>query len=304
MIRGNPKVSICIPAYQQPEFLRRSLNSVVKQTFGDYEVVITDDSRCDEVKKVAEEFIGQIRDLKYFKNTLRKGPPENWNESMRRASGEYIKILHHDDWLADEASLEKYAKMLEDNSKADFAFSATSNMTAAGERFSIHSLSEEQLNLLRHRPEYLFQGNLIGAPSAVIFRASLGLEFDPKLKWLVDIEFYMRLLAQNPNFIYCPEELVCVSENPYRVTLESQNNVQVEIPETLYLYYKMPFFKRMNPRLFFLVFWSLIRRFKIKRTSDLKKCKLMSLVPLPFYLLVWFQDVLVYLHGINNKKRL
>ena len=90
------KVSICIPAYEQPYNLDKCLKSILKQTFKDYEVIITDDSKESNLFDIVEKYIEDM-DIKYIKNTLSKGSPENWNKAISLATGKYIKILHHDD---------------------------------------------------------------------------------------------------------------------------------------------------------------------------------------------------------------
>src|SRR5215469_11343388 len=96
-IELNPKVSICIPAFQQPTCLRRALDSVFFQTFKDYEVIISDDSTDNSVENVVREYNRERAGVKYHKNAVTKGSPENWNAAIELATGEYIKILHHDD---------------------------------------------------------------------------------------------------------------------------------------------------------------------------------------------------------------
>src|ERR1700752_965375 len=118
-----PKVSICIPAYNQPENISRALESVRVQTFTDYEVIVTDDSSNDSVKEAVSKFSFGDK-LKYIKNSPVLGSPENWNEAIRHATGEYIKILHHDDWLASPTSLATYVKMLDEHPESDIAFCA------------------------------------------------------------------------------------------------------------------------------------------------------------------------------------
>lgn len=105
------KVSICIPAYKHIDFLRRCLNSILEQRFTDYEVVITDDSPDDSLQKLVEEYSDER--IKYFKNKKALGSPLNWNEGIKKANGEYIKILHHDDWFSSPDSLEKYVRLLD-----------------------------------------------------------------------------------------------------------------------------------------------------------------------------------------------
>ena len=104
------KVSICVPTFRQTKYLQKTLKSIGNQTFQDYEIILTDDTPDDAVKNLIETFNFHNR-LKYFKNKEKLGSPENWNEAVRRARGEYIKIMHHDDWFVDENSLEKFVKI-------------------------------------------------------------------------------------------------------------------------------------------------------------------------------------------------
>ena len=263
-----PKVSICIPAYNQPTSLRRALESVFLQSFKDYEVIITDDSRDNSVSMVADEF-GQHANLRYYRNKTRKDTPENWNEAVRLASGELIKILHHDDWFSDENSLADFVKMLDRNPEVDFAFSPSFACGADRRLRFEHAPSESQIQLLRADPRVLFQGNFIGAPSSTIYRRRAKREFDPKLKWLVDIDFYICLLTNNPELGYARRPLVCIAlETSGKVTDECAGNKQVEVFEFLYLYAKIskdrPFdYGRCQ------VIWRLFDRFNIKSHQDL-----------------------------------
>ena len=67
------KISICIPAYQRPENIKRLLQSIAVQTFRDLEVVITDDSPDDSVKNVLQEF--SILPVHFIKNETALGTP-------------------------------------------------------------------------------------------------------------------------------------------------------------------------------------------------------------------------------------
>jgi len=121
---ATPKVSICVPTYNQTLYLEKNLNSIAIQTFQDYEIIVSDDSSTDDVLNLVSRFETTFKDkLKYFRNNPPKGTPENWNESIRKAKGEYIKIMHHDEWFADENSLETFVSTIELNN-ADFVFSA------------------------------------------------------------------------------------------------------------------------------------------------------------------------------------
>lgn len=261
------RVAICIPAYNQPERLLRTLQSVAAQSFRDYQVVVTDDSEGDAVAQAVGAFAADPR-FRYVRNPTRKGSPENWNEAIRRSDAPYVKLLHHDDWFSGPDSLGEFVKLLDEHPKADFAFSASRACDAAGDLLYVHVPRPEQLRALAREPGMLFLGNFIGAPSATLFRRC-GLEFDIRLKWMVDLDFYVRLLSRNPRFVSSARPLVSITaRGPGKVTEECVDNAAVEVFEALYLYRKLPLgvFGRLRSLRFLM---SLLRRFGISTPEDL-----------------------------------
>jgi glycosyltransferase involved in cell wall biosynthesis len=118
-------ISICIPAYKRTHFLKRLLLSIEHQSYTNYEVIISDDSNDDSVEELLKEFNGKF-EIKYFKNEKALGTPANWNHAISKATGEWIKLIHDDDWFANEHSLEKFALSTNNNK---FIFSAYCNKT-------------------------------------------------------------------------------------------------------------------------------------------------------------------------------
>ena len=215
------------------------LDSILIQDFTDYEVVITDDGRDNVVEEIAKEY-SHIMDLKYFRNALRLGTPENWNESIRKSSGELIKIMHHDDWFSREDSLSTFVNLLGCNKDSSLAFSATKNIHKDGKTSSIFRLTSTQLEIIKNNPLSLYyrKGISIGSPSVTIFRRSVNLFFDKNIKWFVDIDFYIRLLSRNINFAYSDEPLVCVSDvakNKVTRTIDST----IDLSERVYVFNKI-----------------------------------------------------------------
>lgn len=227
-----PKVSICIPAYSQIFYLKKTIDSVLTQTYNDYEIVITDDSPGNIVKDLVLDYNLPDR-IKYYKNESVLGSPENWNEAIRRSAGEYIKILHHDDWLNSKDSLAKYVQLLDQHPDVDLAFSATQVKSTEGNDW-VHRISTKDVENIQANSLNLFTHILIGAPSAVIFRKNTNLFFDRHLKWLVDMEFYLRQLNRNPRTAFCPDLLVVTFGAEGRVTDECANNKTVEVFEYFY----------------------------------------------------------------------
>src|SRR5438128_12549487 len=94
-----PLISICIPAYKRTVELKRLFNSIVIQTFKDFEIVITDDSPEESVAILCNEYRSKLP-IAYYKNKIRLGSPANFNQSIAKATGEWIKMMNDDDWFA------------------------------------------------------------------------------------------------------------------------------------------------------------------------------------------------------------
>lgn len=235
-----PLVSICIPCYKQIEFLKRNLDAVVTQTFTDFEVIITDDTPDDTVEKLVSTYKERLGDkLKYFRNKTPLGSPENWNESVRKASGKYIKIMHHDDWFSSSESLGAFVKLMQENPSASFGFCATDILEVKSGSKKQHASTSQQLIELKTEPEVLFFGNFIGPPSSVIYQKDLNIAFDNKTKYVVDIDFYIRALQKNKNFAYTSAALIInTAEQETQVTAQSLNAV-TQLGEYAYLFNKL-----------------------------------------------------------------
>jgi glycosyltransferase involved in cell wall biosynthesis len=234
------KVSICIPAYNQTEFLRKNLQSILEQSYSDLEVIVSDDSTTGEVEKLVKElFSGKQINYTYHKNPTPLGSPANWNKAISLARGEYIKILHHDDWFSRPDSLGTFVKALDDNAGCDFAFCSSKILNVATGNYTENRPAEDFLETLRKDELVLFDYNKIGAPSATIYRKSLNLDFDTKMKFLVDVDFYIRVLRRNHNFVFIEDALIVnTSNNASQVTAASMNK-KTQIGEYSYLYNKL-----------------------------------------------------------------
>lgn len=266
-----PKVSICIPTYKQVKFLTITLNSILSQTYDDYEIIITDDTPDNTIEQLLSIFNFKGR-LKYFKNEIQLGSPRNWNRAIELASGEYIKILHHDDWFLEQDSLQKFVKMLDDNPEADFAFSSSIwNNSEKGDRF-FWKPTLNQIKKLRKKPESLFPLNIVSTPSATIFRKKVKVIFNENLKWIVDMDFYFRVLCLNHKIVFNSEPLVeIIINSKHQVTADCQGKREVEIYEWVSLYRII----RSKTKFNYLNFKHLIflfNNFKIKSPHDLEEC--------------------------------
>jgi glycosyltransferase involved in cell wall biosynthesis len=269
-------ISICIPAYKRVAYLQRLLDSVAIQSFRDFEVILTDDSPGAEVSGLVKQYVDKFPII-YHKNPAALGTPENWNEAIRRASGKWIKLMHDDDWFTDAGSLQQFADAAQQHPDVDFFFSAYNNVFEETGRTQIMLANLLRRKQLQRNPVTLFSKNIIGPPSVTMYRHQQEFVYDKKMKWVVDIDFYIQYL-QRRRFVYIEKPLVNVGINPQQVTKESFRRPEVEIPENFYLLEKTGA-KHFGNILVYDGWWRLMRNLGIRRLQQVSEAGYKGQVP-------------------------
>jgi len=259
-----PLISICIPAYKRTDFLKKLLDSIRMQEFRDFEVVLTDDSPVNDVKDLCT-FYTDIPII-YHKNIQQLGTPENWNEGIRKANGEWIKLMHDDDWFSHSKSLGKFAEVAR-TQKTNFLFSSYTNYYFEENREEVIRPTAYRLKMLKKDPLSLLSSNIVGPPSVVMHRNDGKCFYDRQFKWLVDIDFYNQRLKQE-SFYHIDEALVHVGLSEEQVTRSCHYVPEVEIPENFYLLMKTGT-QHLKNIFIYDAWWRLFRNLGIKNKEQL-----------------------------------
>lgn len=270
-----PLISVCIPAYKNVVYLERLFQSIQSQSFRDYEVVITDDSPDEAVGKLVERY-QSLLPIVYYRNYTPLGSPANWNAAIAHAKGKWIKLMHDDDWFADEQCLGKFAAATTQTT-ASFIFSGFVNVqleTGIEQPFIINHTQEQ---MLRRNPLYLFRKNYIGHPSTTLIKNELKQWFDESIKWVVDFEFYIRVLRSN-DFYAIKQSLIKIGIGSEQITTASFRKREVELPENLYLLNKLGV-SSLNYIFVYDYYWRLMRNLGIKDMEDLREYVALEQVP-------------------------
>jgi glycosyltransferase involved in cell wall biosynthesis len=259
-------ISICIPAYKRTAFLKRLLDSIIIQTYKNFEVIVTDDSPGNDVKELCNQYKNLIT-LFYYHNDQQLGTPENWNEAIRKAKGEWIKLMHDDDWFVNENSLTHFAETVQKNPSSSFIFSAYSNVYPDNKTKDIF-VNACRYKMLCKNAVTLFSENIIGPPSCVIFKKNNNILFDSRFQWVVDFDFYIRYLSVTKP-VYIKKALVNIGISDTQVTRQSFRNPKIEIPENFLLLEKVGEGVLKNVFVFD-AWWRLIRNLGIKDIGYIK----------------------------------
>lgn len=181
------KISICIPTYEMHglgvEFLSYSFDILVKQTYKNFDVIISDHSKNDNIENLCKEYSTKLN-INYYRNFDNIGNSSaNLNNAIKKSKAEIIKILFQDDFLYNENSLEETIKTF-DIKKDKWLVSACEH-SKNGTDFYRPFFPKYNKNI------YLGE-NTISSPSVLTIKNDNPLLFDENLIWLMDCDYYKR----------------------------------------------------------------------------------------------------------------
>lgn len=120
-----PKVSVIIPNYNHARYLPRRIDSVLNQTFTDYELIILDDQSPDHSREVIDSYKARYSDIQTVYNEKNSGSPfAQWNKGAQMAKGEYLWFAESDDFCEPNL-LETLVPILDQNPTVGMAYAQT-----------------------------------------------------------------------------------------------------------------------------------------------------------------------------------
>jgi glycosyltransferase involved in cell wall biosynthesis len=234
MFKNTPKISVIIPLYNHGKYIEEAVNSVLTQSFADFELIIINDGSADN----SEDVVRNIKDdrIRYFYQE-NQGAHKTINRGIQLAKGEYITILNSDDvYYANR--LEEFLKILESDSSINAVFSHIEFINDQGNSIKYKIGAED--NWKGHDPETslkgekniflaLLSGNFLVTTSNLFCRKSVfdNLGLFSNLKYAHDYEFFLKLCYSYKVFIvekallkYRIHETNTVKENEAAVSFE------------------------------------------------------------------------------------
>ena len=102
MSASHPRLSVGLPVYNGQRFLRAALDSLLAQTFTDFELIICDNASTDATEQICREYATRNRRVRYVRHAANIGPAANYNACFALARGEFFRWAAHDDLVAPE----------------------------------------------------------------------------------------------------------------------------------------------------------------------------------------------------------
>ncbi len=191
-----PKVSVGIPVYNAECYIELAIESVLSQTFADFELIISDDRSTDGTEKIIRSF--QDPRIRYIKNEDNKfKAPGNFNNCIDHSRGEYVYIFHADDLMFPN-NIEKKVKVLDDYPNVGMVHSNIFQIDKSGNVLDTHWAKKYADDYVIPGREYFGQlfreGNLVCAPSVLMRKKcyeTFG-GFDLELPHACDWEMWLR----------------------------------------------------------------------------------------------------------------
>lgn len=138
MVSKPARVSIGMPVYNGARYLSAALDSLLKQTFSDFELIISDNASTDTTARICREYAARDRRIRYFRNDRNIGAAPNMNRVLELSAGEYFKWAAHDDLHA-PGYLEKCIAVLDDKPLVVLCHSQTQHIDSNGVTISLEN---------------------------------------------------------------------------------------------------------------------------------------------------------------------
>lgn len=227
-MKEQPLVSVITPAYNAARFIDETIESVLSQTYTNWEMIIVDDCSTDNTVEIVQSYMKKDNRIKLFQLEKNSGSGVARNKAMDEAQGRFIAFLDSDDlWLPEKLS-RQIPFMLENN----IAFSFTKYVRMKEDGTVTKAVTEAPATL-----EYneLMKQCIIGCLTVVLDRKKIGEQRMLEIRTRQDYAFWLSLTRQGFNAHGLPEVLA-----KYRLVENSISSNKAKVAKQNWrLYYEI-----------------------------------------------------------------
>ncbi|NEP78111.1 MAG: glycosyltransferase [Okeania sp. SIO3B3] len=198
LINHFPKVTVCLPTYNSGEFLTQAIDSVLQQTFTDFELIISDDCSNDNTPEIITSYLQKDNRIRYLRNSKNLGLFTNWNQCLESTNGEYITIFAQDDVMLPK-NLEQKVNILDKYQNIGLVTSSVMVVDANNNHLNwnwANYLEDKLVNGKEWVRNILGEANPICCPFVLMRRQVLekvGRKFNENYAYAADLELWLRI---------------------------------------------------------------------------------------------------------------
>lgn len=211
-----PLVSIVVVTYNSSKYILDTLNSVIRQTYQNWELIITDDCSQDGTVDLCRTWLSEHEDQLRGKRIIITSTPRNlkiagnYNNATQYIRGEWVKYIAGDDWLSDDC-LQEFVQYINENPDRSLCLSDTREYDKDGifirEKKNNKAFSVENNG---HQLYHILQGKFTLGPVFFVKADCIRkIGFDEKYPMAEDWPFIIKYLKEGHIVGYCPKALVC-----------------------------------------------------------------------------------------------
>lgn len=181
-------VSIVLPVYNGEKYLKKSINSIINQTYKNWELLILDDCSTDSTSIIAKDFEKKDSRIKYYKNNINLRLPKNLNRGFSLANGNYLTWTSDDNMFLPDA-IEKMVNKLKTD-KTDFTFASCRIIDADDNPI-------EYIMVNKNSPECIIGHNCVGACfmyTRNVYK-TIG-DYNPEYTLVEDYDYWQRIFQK------------------------------------------------------------------------------------------------------------
>lgn len=182
-----PKVSIVLPTYNGEKYIRESIDSVINQTFTDWELIIVNDSSTDNTAIIVEEYRKKDCRIKIINNLQNKKLPRSLNIGFDAASGKYLTWTSDDNYYLPDA-IEKMAEYLDNNQRVPMV---------CADMETIDEMGKITGSFIEYSEAEMYYNDCVGA--CFMYRSDVVKQiggYNPDWFLMEDYEYWLRVLSQ------------------------------------------------------------------------------------------------------------
>ena len=221
-------VSIVMPAYNAQDYIQEAIQSVLQQTYTEWELLVIDDASSDRTAEIVNQLVRKDRRVHYIKNKANIGAAESRNRGVELAKGQWIAFLDSDDcWHPDKL---KRQLDLAEKHRAEFVFSGSAFMNKDGRRLEYYLAVPEQISYSQ-----LLKQNIISC-SSVLIKKSLIADFPMKHAEDMHEDFavWLQILKNRNLQAFGINEPLLI----YRITAASKSGNKIKAARMTYRVYR------------------------------------------------------------------